>query len=65
MGRMLSDVIEEQASVWSGVKPPNAAAVRLAAAMESSIAGFEALRGQLAFEDEPSSFGAALQAVKE
>jgi hypothetical protein len=62
---MLSDVIEEQASVWSGVKPPNAAAVRLAAAMESSIAGFEALRGQLAFEDEPSSFGAALQAVKE
>ena len=30
-----------------------------------TIAAFEALRGTLVFEDEPSSFEAALQATKE
>lgn len=65
MDRKLSDVMAEQAAVWSGVKPPNEAGIRLAQAMDSVIAGYEALRGQLAFEDEPSSFEAALQAVKE
>ncbi len=65
MERKLSDVVAEQASIWSGVLPPNEPGVRLAQALESSIAGFTALRGELAFEDEPSSFEAALQAVKE
>ncbi|OYU49226.1 MAG: hypothetical protein CFE31_07620 [Rhizobiales bacterium PAR1] len=65
MTRKLSELVEEQAFTWSGVKPPNMPGVRLAEALESSISGFEALRGLLAFEDEPSSFEAALQATKE
>lgn len=65
MERKMSDVVAEQARIWSGVIPPNEAGVRLAQALESATAGFAALRGQLAFEDEPSSFEAALQAVKE
>ncbi len=65
MERKMSDVVAEQARIWSGVLPPNEPGVRLAQALESSIAGFTALRGELAFEDEPSSFEAALQAVKE
>jgi hypothetical protein len=33
--------------------------------LANTIAAFEALRGTLVFEDEPSSFEAALQATKE
>ena len=40
-------------------------AQRLAAELADTIAAFEALRGTLVFEDEPSSFEAALQATKE
>lgn len=65
MDRKMSDIIEEQAMTWSGIMPPNAAGIRLAQALESAIEGFTALRGQLAFEEEPSGFEAALQAVKE
>lgn len=65
MERTISDVVEEQALIWSGVTPPNPPGVRLAQALEVTVAGFAALRGELAFEDEPSSFEAALQAVKE
>lgn len=50
---------------WHDIKPPNPAAGRLAAELEATIAAFEALRGTLAFEDEPASFEAALQAAKE
>ncbi len=50
---------------WHGIEPPNAAAKRLAAELMGTIAAFEALRGTLAFEDEPASFEAALQATKE
>ena len=48
-----------------GITPPNDPARRLAAELADTIAAFEALRGTLAFEDEPSSFEAALQATKE
>jgi hypothetical protein len=50
---------------WHGIKPPNDPAERLAAELSATIEAFEALRGTLVFEDEPSSFEAALQACKE
>jgi hypothetical protein len=50
---------------WHGIKAPNRPAKRLAAELSDTIAAFEALRGTLVFEDEPSSFEAALQATKE
>ncbi len=62
--RVLKDAIE-QAALWSGIAPPNEAAKELAAQLDAVIKGFEALRGTLAFEDEPSSFEAALLATKE
>lgn len=61
----LRDIVAVQARTWSGIEQPNEAAGIMADALASTIAGFEALRGQLAFEDEPSSFEAALQATKE
>jgi hypothetical protein len=65
MSRTLEEIIAEQAQTWSGIAPPNEAAKVLAASLDAIIRGFEALRGELVFEDEPSSFEAALQAVKE
>lgn len=65
MARPLSEVIAEQAQTWSGVTAPNAAGISMAQSIESVIAGYAALRGALAFEDEPSSFEAALEATKE
>ena len=50
---------------WFGVSPPNDAGRRMAADLALTIAAFEKLRGTLVFEDEPSSFEAALQATKE
>ena len=50
---------------WFGVLPPNDPGRRLMADLEGTIQAFEALRGTLVFEDEPSSFEAALQATKE
>ncbi len=58
-------VVTDEASLWSGVTPPNAAAREIAAQLDAVIKGFEALRGTMQFEDEPSSFEAALQATKE
>ncbi len=50
---------------WFGVSPPNDPGRRMAADLVHTIAAFEKLRGTLVFEDEPSSFEAALQATKE
>ncbi|MCZ8043567.1 MAG: hypothetical protein O9330_13895 [Beijerinckiaceae bacterium] len=61
----LREIVAVQARTWSGIEQPNEAAGIMADALAASIAGFAALRGQLAFEDEPSSFEAALQATKE
>lgn len=47
-------------ATWHGVKPPNDAALRMVADLRKIIADFEAQRGTLLFEDEPSSFEAAL-----
>ena len=52
-------------ATWHGITPPNDAARRLAADLASTIAAFEQVRGTLRFEDEPSSFEAALAECKE
>jgi hypothetical protein len=57
--------IEATIARWHGIEPPNDPAKRLAAELADTIRAFEGLRGTLAFEDEPSSFEAALQATKE
>jgi hypothetical protein len=56
---------EEQAKLWSGVAPPNAASEEFARGLAEIAKGFERLRGQMAFEEEPSSFEAALHEIKE
>ncbi|MGH7333292.1 MAG: hypothetical protein ACREKS_11235 [Candidatus Rokuibacteriota bacterium] len=56
---------EAAIAAWHGIIPPNDAARRLAADLASTIVAFEAVRGSLRFEDEPSSFEAALQECKE
>jgi hypothetical protein len=50
----------ETIATWQGVSPPNDVALRLVADLTKTISEFEALRGTLRFEDEPSSFEAAL-----
>ena len=50
---------------WFGIEPPNNPGRRMAADLVRTIAAFEKLRGTMVFEDEPSSFEAALQATKE
>jgi hypothetical protein len=50
---------------WSGVEPPNAAALHGLTDMSQLIADIEAVRGGLAFEDEPSGFETALRDLKE
>ncbi len=57
--------VEATIARWFAIDPPNEPARRLAAELADTIAAFEALRGTIAFEDEPSSFEAALQATKE
>ena len=59
------DLIESSTLAWSGITAPNDPARRMIADLVTVIAGFEALRGTLQFEDEPASFTAALQAAKE
>ena len=55
----------EAIRLWQGVTVPNAAARHGLAEMEALIAALEALRGTMVFEDEPSSFDAALRACME
>ena len=61
----IQKLVEAQVAAWSGITPPNDPARRLAADLAATIAAFEALRGQMQFEDEPSSFAAALLEAKE
>ena len=61
----ITTLIREQAAAWSQVTPPNAVAEKFAAALADTLAGLSALRGGLAFEQEPASFLAALQETKE
>jgi hypothetical protein len=50
---------------WAGVGVPNAAARQGLADMEGMIAEIAAVRDAMVFEDEPSSFEAALVELKE
>ncbi|WP_149540150.1 hypothetical protein [Siccirubricoccus phaeus] len=50
---------------WSGVSVPNAAARQGLVDFEGLMAELAALRGSMVFEDEPSSFEAALRECKE
>jgi CHASE3 domain sensor protein len=61
----LLDLIETSVATWSGIEPPNEPARRMATDLAATIAAFEALRGSLRFEDEPSSFEAVLLEAKE
>ena len=58
-------LVEATIARWFGIAAPNEPAKRLAAELAATVAAFEAQRGTLAFEDEPSSFESALQATKE
>ena len=50
---------------WAGVSVPNAAAGQGLADLAGLIAEVEAVRAGMVFEDEPSSFEAALADLKE
>ena len=52
-------------AAWHGITSPNDPARRLAADLASTTGAFEAVRGTLRFEDEPSSFEAVLLEIKE
>lgn len=56
---------EAMIETWHGVTAPNEPARRLAADLANTIRAFEALRGTLAFEEEPAGFESALQATRE
>ena len=65
MDENFKNSVADGAALWSGITAPNAAADEMVAGLEAVLKGFEALRGTMEFEDEPSSFEAALQATKE
>jgi hypothetical protein len=65
MAQKIERQVEEQAKLWSGIGPPNPASDEFARGLAEAAKGFERIRGQLVFEDEPSSFEAALQETKE
>lgn len=57
--------IEQTIARWHGIAAPNDPARRMAADLIDTIRAFEAVRGTLAFEDEPASFEAALHDTRE
>jgi hypothetical protein len=64
-GMPIEALAAAQAKAWSGVSCPSATAESFAAALAGVVAGFERLHGELQFEEEPSSFEAALDETKE
>jgi hypothetical protein len=56
-----ADDITASIAIWHGVTPLNDVALRMLGDLEKLIRDFETLRGSLRFEDEPSSFEAALR----
>lgn len=60
-----TSAMEAAIEQWSGIAAPNAAARAGLADHLALITAFEELRGMLGFEDEPSSFEAALRAEQE
>lgn len=56
-----ADDVTASIAIWHSVTPPNDVALRMLSDLEKLVRDFEALRGTLGFEDEPSSFEAALR----
>jgi hypothetical protein len=56
---------EQTIARWFGIAAPNEPSRRLVAELAETIEAFSRLRGTIGFEEEPSSFEAALQATKE
>jgi hypothetical protein len=56
---------ETAIETWHGITAPNDPAKWFAADLANTIAAFEKLRDGMRFEDEPSSFEAALRETKE
>jgi len=65
MSKEIERQVEEQARAWSAIVPPSEAAREFARGLAAVAEGFERTRGGMAFEDEPSSFEAALREIKE
>lgn len=61
----LPETLQQSIRAWSGVDCPNEAARQGLSDFPGLIKELEALRGTMVFEDEPSSFEAALLAEKE
>jgi len=61
----LSETLSQSIRAWSGVECPNEAAKLGLNDFPGLLKEFEELRGTMVFEDEPSSFEAALLAEKE
>ncbi len=60
-----AELVIESIAMWHNISPPNDPAKRMAADLAATLAAFEAVRDTaMRFEDEPSSFEAALQATK-
>lgn len=55
---------QAQLAEWNGLTPPNKAALRFTADIAATITAFEAVRGALAFEEEPADFITALRETK-
>jgi len=51
--------------IWQGISVPNPAGRHVLSDFQGLIAALEHLRDDLAFDDEPASFEAALQACKD
>ena len=56
---------ESMIAVWHNIPAPNKAGSVMLADLTATIRAFEAVRDQMAFEDEPAGFVAALQETKE
>jgi hypothetical protein len=56
---------EAMIAAWQSIAPPNAAARLMAADLTATIRAFEAVRDEMRFEDEPSSFEAVLRELAE
>ena len=65
MPKSIMQIAEKQIETWVSLSPPNPMAATFVDGFVGVIEGYEKLRGQLQFEDEPSSFEAALEETKE
>lgn len=61
----LADTLKQYSRAWSGVECPNEAAEHGLSDFPGLMRELATLRATLVFEDEPSSFDAALLAEKE